>query len=507
MTTMYKTPLTTLPLLLALMASPLNPVQAQTPPAPSFEDQTTLPKDASLAPIQALLAAINAHKPEAVRDFLEKYTTPEFQKAAPMEDHLDFVNSLWQQTTGLDWYALRTYPGQPATPNKRVLILKDRLYGGWHAINLELTDDAKALIKDIRLNRARPPQGQNHPLANQQAMLDQAKKMVQKGCDKNVFSGSAMIAQGDKVILSMACGEASKRYHVKNNIDTKFNLGSMNKMFTAVSIAQLAEQGKLTYEDKISKYIDDTWLPKEMTDQITIHHLLSHTSGLGSYFNETYQKSSRDLFREVDDYKPLVKGDKLKFPPGSNYAYSNTGMLLLGVVIEKASAQNYFEYVRKNIYQPAGMKNSDSYPLDEPVENLAMGYFPKVGGNTPWRENTFLHVLRGGPAGGGYATSPDLLRFAQALQAGKLVKPATLATLWQDHSKRGYGYGFNIRPAPTGRVIGHSGGFPGLNSQLDMLVDQGFTVAVMSNHDSAASPLADQLGLLINRLPKAAPAK
>lgn len=491
-----------LPLLLAL---PHQASQAQ--PPETFEDQTSLPQDASRAPIQALLIAINAHKPEAVREFLEKYTTPEFQKGFPFEDHLEFFLSLWQSTTGLDWYALRTYPNKTAEPNKRTLIMQDRLYGGWHAINLQLTDDPKPLIKGLRPSRANPPKGQNQPLANEQALLNQAKKMVQKGCDKQVFSGSAMIAHGDKVILSMACGEASKRYHVKNNIDTKFNLGSMNKMFTAVSIAQLVEQGKLTYEDKISKYIDDTWLPKEVTDQITIHHLLSHTSGLGSYFNETYEKSSRDLFRELNDYKPLVKGDKPKFAPGSNWAYSNTGMLLLGVVIEKASGQNYFDYVRKNVYQPAGMKNSDSYPLDEPVENLAMGYFPDFSGTAPWLENTFKHVLRGGPAGGGYATSPDLLRFAQALQGGKLVKPATLTTLWQDYGKHGYGYGFQIRPTPAGRVIGHSGGFTGLNSQLDMFVDQGFTVAVMANHDGAASPLADSLGLLIQRLPKAVPNK
>ena len=487
-----------LPLLLAL---PHQASQAQTPAPENFEDQTALPKDASLAPIQAILATINTHKPEAVRDFLEKYTTPEFQKRFPFDAHLEFFLGLWQSTTGLDWYALRTFPSQTATPDKRVLILKDRLYGGWHAIEMELTNDPKPLIKKFRLTRALPPQGKTQLLANEQAMLDQAKKLVQKGCEKQVFSGSAMIAHGNKVILSMACGEASKRYHVKNNIDTKFNLGSMNKRFTAVSIAQLVEQGKLSYDDKISKYIDDTWLPKEITDQITVHHLLSHTSGLGSYFNETYDKSSRDLFVELNDYKPLVKDDKLQFPPGSNYAYSNTGMLLLGVVIEKASAQNYFDYVRKNVSQPAGMKNSDCYPLDEPVENLAMGYFPDFSGGAPWLENTFKHVLRGGPAGGGYATSPDLLRFAQALQAGKLVKPATLATLWQDHSKHGYGYGFVIRPTPAGRVIGHSGGFTGLNSQLDMFVDQGFTVAVMANHDGAASPLANSLGLLIQRLP------
>ncbi len=150
-----------------------------------------------------------------------------------------------------------------------------------------------------------------------------------------------------------------------------------------------------------------------MADKVLIKHLLTHSSGLGSYFNQTYFKSSRLNFRELADYKPLLAGEKLAFEPGTQAAYSNTGFLLLGPIIEKASGENYFDYGRRHICEPAGMAGTDCYALDEVVENLAIGYFREGG---TWKNNTFLHVLRGGPAGGGYSTVRDLHRFAQALR-------------------------------------------------------------------------------------------
>lgn len=137
----------------------------------------------------------------------------------------------------------------------------------------------------------------------------------------------------------------------------------------------------------ISKYVDESWLPDEITSKITVHHLLSHTSGLGSYFNRTYWNGSRELYRKVDDYKPLVKGDKPAFEPGKRFKYSNTGMLLLGVVIESVTGVSYFDYIRKNIYAPAGMKDSDSYEMDFPVENLAIGYSPDRNSKYGWQNN------------------------------------------------------------------------------------------------------------------------
>jgi CubicO group peptidase (beta-lactamase class C family) len=295
-------------------------------------------------------------------------------------------------------------------------------------------------------------------------------------------------------------GEASKRFHVPNNIDTKFNLGSMNKMFTATSIMQLVEKGHLSLDDPISKYVDESWLPEEITSKITIHHLLTHTSGLGSYFNETYMKGSRQLFRHVDDFKPLVKGEKPAFEPGKRFRYSNTGMLLLGVVIESVTGGSYFDYIRKNIYEPAGMTDSDSYEMDYPVENLAIGYSRDRQSRYGWQNNLYKHVIKGGPAGGGFSTVKDLHRFARAIRAGKLVSQESLDKMWKDHSGENYGYGFSVEEGSNGKVVGHGGGFSGINSNLDIYLDKEYIVAVMSNYDRGASPIAQKVGQLLARV-------
>ncbi len=162
-----------------------------------------------------------------------------------------------------------------------------------------------------------------------------------------------------------------------------------------------------------------------------VEHLLSHTSGLGSYFNDTYERTARQLLRKVDDYKPLVAEETLAFEPGTKWQYSNTGFLLAGAVIEAVTGRDYFDVVRERVYAKAGMPNSDSYDIDLVVPNLAIGYSrERTAAGTRWRANTFEHVIRGGPAGGGYSTARDLLAFAEAMRKGKLVSPATAERLW-----------------------------------------------------------------------------
>ena len=147
----------------------------------------------------------------------------------------------------------------------------------------------------------------------------------------------------------------------------------------------------------------------------------------------------------------LAKDEKLAFEPGTSWRYSNTGMLVLGKVIEVVTKQDYFDYVREHLYKPAGMVNTDAYQLDQVNRNLAVGYDKQFHADgTKWfRNNIFMHVIRGGPAGGGYSTAEDLVTFAGALQSGKLVSPATfelLTTPKPDVHSSEYGYGFSVDP-------------------------------------------------------------
>jgi CubicO group peptidase (beta-lactamase class C family) len=231
--------------------------------------------------------------------------------------------------------------------------------------------------------------------------------------------------------------------------------------------------------------------------------LLSHSSGLGSYFNQTYIETSKNNFRELNDYKPLIKNETLLFEPGTDSRYSNTGMLLLGVVIEHISGQDYFSYIRKHIYNPIGMKNSDSYEMDQPVPNLAIGYEPSRENETGWNNNLYKHVLKGGPAGGGFSTVVDLHQFALAVTQYKLLSKDMTEQMYSAkpelHSDS-YGYGFFVGGTKGNRIVGHGGGFEGISSNLDIYLDRGYVSAVMSNYGSGARPIENKIRELLARV-------
>lgn len=464
----------------------------------SYSDESVMPAGKKGERIRSLIATVNSNDPDQISRSIKEEFTEKFKKFAPMEEHINVFLNFSRQTGGIDFHSIRTYV--PERKEETVVILKDRNFDSWRAFVIKFDKSENYLIDGLQFSIARTPSNVNESNLSEKQFIQMTKEIIQRIYKRDIFSGTVLIARGEELLLEYACGEASKRFHVPNNIDTKFNLGSMNKMFTATAIAQLVEKGLLSYQDPISKYVDESWLPKKITSKITIHHLLTHTSGLGSYFNETYSKGSRELYRTVEDFRPLVKEEKPAFEPGKRFRYSNTGMLLLGVVIESVTGQSYFDYIRKNIYEPAGMKNSDSYEMDYPVENLAIGYSLDRKSEYGWQNNLFKHVIKGGPAGGGFSTVGDLHGFARALQTGKLVSVDSLKTLWKDHSGENYGYGFGVVQGPNGKVVGHGGGFPGINGQLDIYLDKGYIVAVLSNYDHGASPVAQKISQLLARV-------
>jgi CubicO group peptidase (beta-lactamase class C family) len=483
---------------LAILAACALPAHPQAPGEISYHDEPAMPPGIEGQRIRSLLDTFNSGDTTRVRAFMEGECTEEFRAFAPMSEHFNVFLSIFRSTGGLDFHSIRTYV--PPREDQTVVIVKDRNYGSWRAVKLWFDEGEDRLVSGILFNDARTPTDLEEPPLTEDQALAQLSAFVERLCERDLFSGTVLVARGDEVLYTRACGEAEKRFHAPVDIDTKFNLGSMNKMFTATAIAQLVERGRLSFDDTIDAYVDETWLPKEITERITVRHLLTHTSGLGSYFNDTYDRSSRKLFRALDDYKPLVQGDTLAFEPGSDWRYSNTGMFLLGVVIESVTGEDYFEYIRENIYAPAGMADTDCYDMDCPVENLAIGYFPSSECEGGWRNNLYEHVIRGGPAGGGFSTVGDLLRFARALEGGILVSRESLETLWTDHHGYGYGYGFSIRDGAAGKVVGHGGGFLGINANLDIFVDRGYSAAVMANYDGAGAPVDTRIAELIGRI-------
>jgi CubicO group peptidase (beta-lactamase class C family) len=332
----------------------------------------------------------------------------------------------------------------------------------------------------------------------------------------DAFSGSVLVAKNGKVLFENAYGFADHAFSVPNKVDTKFNLGSMGKMFTAVAILQLAEQGKLSLSDTLIKLVPD-YPDKDIAGKITVYQLLTHTSGLADMFNEKFFNTPKDRFATIEAHLPLFTGKPLLFEPGTKWSYSNAGFIVLGLVIQRVSGQSYYDYVREHVFKPTGMMNTDNFRPHDDVANLAVGYtasagasrgaFNLPGGSSSSPRITNIDFLQpGASAGGGYSTVEDLFRFAQALQGHKLLSRefTDLQMTGKVPTTRGtakYAFGM-IEDVVNGvRIVGHGGGGPGINSNLDMYPDTGYVVAVMSNYDGAADLLKDRIRLWLTGQP------
>ena len=300
----------------------------------------------------------------------------------------------------------------------------------------------------------------------------------------DAFSGALLVARDGKVLLQDAWGQADRDAGTPNTLETQFRLGSMNKMFTAVATLQLVEAGRLALDDPIGKYLPD-YPNDEVASKVTVRHLLTHTGGTGDIFGPTFEKNRLDL-REHSDYVRLYGSRGPAFEPGARFEYSNYGFVLLGAIIEAVSGRSYYDYVRENVFRPAGMTSTDSLPESVDVPNRAIGY---MRGLVP---NTDTLLWRGMAAGGGYSTVGDVMRFADALSSGTLISQATLAEATRPQSEAPYGYGFGIQGEGSLRSYGHSGGAPGMNGELRMFPELGYVVVGLSNMDPpAASDLVD----------------
>jgi CubicO group peptidase (beta-lactamase class C family) len=467
-----------------------------------YEDLRDMPDRPAAARATALLETINRGDAAAAAELLEEALAPMFRDAFPMEEHVGMLMQVREQSRGYDLHGWRKYD-PPRSPDEIVLIVRNRLTESWEGIIVRVEPDEPHRIVGIQFSPARPPSDLPPlPPLDEGAIAGELRAFAERLAEADAFSGTVLVAKNGRVLFEGAYGLASKRFNVPNDIETRFNLGARNKMITAVSIAQLVERGELSYDDSIADHLSTDWLPADVATPITVGHLLNHTSGLGSYFNATYWQSSRERFRKVDDYQPLVAGERSAFPPGTDERYSNTGFLLLGAIIESVTGQDYFDYVRANVYGPAGMTASDSYDMDRPVPNLAIGYSRgrSSDGGPTWENNIFKHVIRGGPAGGGFSTVRDLLAFDQALRSGQLVSAEATEVLWTPRpASPAYGYGFGITRLRDDRIVGHGGGFPGISAKLDMYLESGYTVVVLSNYDRAASVVSEKARELIAR--------
>ncbi|WP_051890504.1 serine hydrolase [Chryseobacterium vrystaatense] len=313
-------------------------------------------------------------------------------------------------------------------------------------------------------------------------LVDAAANHLKKLAENDHFSGVVLIAKDGKAIFSKAYGFANLSDSIPNRLDTRFNLASLDKMFTAMAVMQLVQADKISTDATVGRYLPN-YMNRTVADSVTIHQLLTHTSGMGSFWEE-YDKVAKEKYKTVDDYLPLFVNKPLLLKPGTRYLYSNSGYTLLGKIIEQVSGKTYFDYVKQHIFLPAKMYDTDALELDDVLPRIATGYTMSQEHPGSWKNNTYANVVKGGPAGGSYATAADLLRFANAVVSNSLLNQENTERYIKGkvrYEKGSYAYGMSTDTINGHMIFGHTGGHLGIADELMICPDLGYTVVILTN--------------------------
>ncbi|GAA0869669.1 hypothetical protein GCM10009116_15050 [Brevundimonas basaltis] len=318
-------------------------------------------------------------------------------------------------------------------------------------------------------------------LARDPERMDQ---VVRASVEAEQFSGSVLVARDREILLDRGYGLANREWNIPNDGDTKFRLASVTKQFTAVAVMILHERGLVDLDAPVK-----TWLPDAPAawDDVTVRHLLTHTSGVPSFTSFDDYDATKTLPATLDSLIARFRDRPLDFQPGEGWAYSNSGYVLLTAVVEQASGQSYADFVAGALFQPLGMSDSgyDSHAAILP--RRAAGYTPSARGiiNADYVD---MSIPQG--AGALYSTTHDLLKWTQGVFGGRLLRPESL-TLLTTPVRNQYAFGLIVTEKDGNTTVGHSGGIEGFNTYLAYDPARRMTVVVLGNLNGAGP---DQVG-------------
>jgi CubicO group peptidase (beta-lactamase class C family) len=305
-------------------------------------------------------------------------------------------------------------------------------------------------------------------------------KILNSLTEREAFTGAVLVARNGEVLLSQGYGLADRDKKLPNAPQTKYRLGSITKQFTAMAILMLQAQDKLNVQDSICRYISEcpvTW------QDITIHHLLTHTSGIPNFTDFRDYKATKATPSPPEQTIARFKDKPLNFPPGEQWSYSNSGYIVLGYIIEQASGLPYETFLQQYIFEPLQMKDTG---YDHNDGSLAIGYTGTLG---LWREADYINMTVPYAAGGLYSTVEDLYRWDQALYTERLVSKDLVDLMFTPHAKMpiadsSYGYGWAVGKMNNHQVVGHGGGIEGFATEIRRYIDDEVTIIVLSNRDT-----------------------
>ena len=359
-----------------------------------------------------------------------------------------------------------------------------------------------------------------------QRQIDRIQDHIATTVAAGKFSGSVLITQGETTLVEESHGFAHRGFAVPNSAAMRYDVASITKLFTAVAVLQLVEQGKLALDDRITSLIDLSGTA--INQDVTLRHLLTHSSGIADDADEEAGEDYELLFTDTPNYRFRQTADQLPhfvhkpgvFTPGEDSRYNNAGFLLAGLALEAVSGLTFHDYVRQHVFERAGMTDADFLALDEINHNLAEHYkrIEDDDGEVTWRKNIYAYPPVGDPAGGANVTARDLERFLRALQGGELLSaehttamltPQVKSHDYDDGSECWYGFATQIDVAADGTILawGKDGQNTGVASNAEVLPDLDVAVILLANIDCNVWALDREIDrILRDRTPRSSDA-
>jgi CubicO group peptidase (beta-lactamase class C family) len=371
-----------------------------------------LPDTAAAKRIWQLLALVREASPAAVAQFVGDAYSPDFAGAKPLAARI---------ASFMEWHlrgSMEIVSIEEASEFSIEVVVEQQISLERWSFALSVETDAPWRITSLLTERASlevaAPKGSDAEIA--ECFIGYVSQLASAG----LYSGSVLIGRHGMILAQAAFGLANRDFEVANTIATRFNVASLTKMWTAVATCQLVEAGALALTDRLSAF--HAFPDVQTAEQITVEHLLTHSSGLGDYFTDAFYARPRNKIRRIDDFLEVSSRAPLAFLPGTAWKYSNTGMVLLGRIIELVSGESYIDFLKRHLFDAVGMKDTLFPELDRVNRGIAVGYGREWSESGPTIvNNLYDNAVRGCPAGCAYATTGDIFLFAEAFKAGRLV--------------------------------------------------------------------------------------
>jgi CubicO group peptidase (beta-lactamase class C family) len=407
------------------------------------------------------LSAINSGKPATIKAFYAR--------------HLDDPNPAFMLEVAADTCGLTVVRVEARSSTSMTVLLRERCLPGRQRAKVEVTADGK--LKAVNLMPLKMPG--NGAVA---ATVAIASRLAAR----DGFAGSLLITRGGKTLVARSWGIADPATRTRMTLDTPMFLASAGKMFTGIAVLQLVDAGKIDLDAPLGRYLTD--YPNAAMRQVTIRQLLTHRGGTGDIgILARGDGANRARVRTIADMVALNGARAPDFPPGTKVDYSNYGFILLGAVIEKVTGGSYQDYVASHVFAPAGMTHS-GFPDHDHLQGVAVGRTTFFGAEPKLVSNLDVLPWRGASAGGGVASPNDMLRFFDAMNAGKLLSPAMRTLATTPSATPWYGMGFVVQ-ADDNPHWGHGGNSYGMDVALHTYPKDGTTFICMAARDSVCNRL------------------